>query len=430
MKNTMCSKRILVVAIGATFAAFIGSATAHTQPQTAQSFVQSQRSSVAAPAATTTVASNDRRTSRGTRNKSGDEKRSQPAADKYPEATRKNPEAKATERNMRKMSKMGELYDEQKGAEARAIVDEIIADPKANSYEKAYSAQLGAQIAYDADDIATAIAYYKQVIELNGLDNNSHYGIMLNLAQLQQQEEQYAEAQTTFDRFFSETGSKDPTTMMVKGQGLYLMERYAEAAAIMQQAIEAEADPKPEWMALLMQAYVEGGNLDEAIRMGEQVAAKKPGDKRAQLNLVAIYQQADMPQKALAVLEKLRASNQLDTANEYKVLYSSYAGIEGRDQDVIDVINDGLQKGILEPDYNSYLALAQAYYFSDQPAQAITAYQKAAPLAADGETYLNLARVLQQENRIAEAKAAARQALAKGIKKAKDANVIIALPGN
>jgi tetratricopeptide (TPR) repeat protein len=112
------------------------------------------------------------------------------------------------------------------------------------------------------------------------------------------------------------------------------------------------------------------------------------------------------------------------------VLYSTYSGIEGREKDVIAVINEGLQKGALEPDYNTYVALAQAYYFSDQPAQAITAYQKAAPLAKDGEAYLNLARVLQQENRIPEAKAAARQALAKGIKKAKDANVIIALPGN
>jgi len=85
---------------------------------------------------------------------------------------------------------------------------------------------------------------------------------------------------------------------------------------------------------------------------------------------------------------------------------------------------------VLQPEYNTYIALAQAYYFPAQPAQAITAYQKAAPLAKDGETYLNLARVLQQENRIGEAKAAARQALARGIKREKDANLIIALPGN
>ena len=102
------------------------------------------------------------------------------------------------------------------------------------------------------------------------------------------------------------------------------------------------------------------------------------------------------------------------------MLFTTYAGIEGREKDVIAVITEGLDKGVLQPEYNTYVALAQAYYFSDQPAQAITAYQKAAPLAKDGETYLNMAKVLQQENRISEAKAAARQALAKGIKREKD----------
>ena len=44
-------------------------------------------------------------------------------------------------------------------------------------------------------------------------------------------------------------------------------------------------------------------------------------------------------------------------------------------------------------------------------------------------TALNLARVLRNESRIAEAKAAAKEALAKGVKKPKDANAILALPG-
>jgi len=59
---------------------------------------------------------------------------------------------------------------------------------------------------------------------------------------------------------------------------------------------------------------------------------------------------------------------------------------------------------------------------------AIDAYRKAAPLAADGETYLNLARLLWQEDRIPEAKEAAKQAMAKGLKKPEEAKKILALP--
>ena len=52
---------------------------------------------------------------------------------------------------------------------------------------------------------------------------------------------------------------------------------------------------------------------------------------------------------------------------------------------------------------------------------------EAAPLSKDGETYLNLARVLHSEGRIPEAKQAARDAKAKGVKNPADADKIINL---
>lgn len=409
MTNPKISQRILAVALGAAFLSMTGVATA---------------SPIGEPQARSGSRSADRASSRSS-------SKSQASVEQtYPEATRKEPTAKATERTSRKMTEMTRLFDADKREESRAIADEILADPKANGYEKAYVAQFAAQIAYEADDMDAAIAYFQKAIDADGLDNNAHYSIMLNLAQLQQQDEKYADSSATFDRFFAETRSNDPTALVVKGQGLYLMQRYDEAATTIKQAIAASDDPKPEWMSLLMQVYLDADNLGEAVIAAEQIAAAKPDDKRAQLNLASVYSQADMPDKAVAILEKLRNSGQLDSANEYKVLFTTYAGVEGREKDVVAVINEGLDKGVLQPEYNTYIALAQAYYFSDQPEQAITAYQKAAPLAKDGEAYLNLARVLQQENRIGEAKAAARQALAKGIKREKDANVIIALPGN
>ena len=60
--------------------------------------------------------------------------------------------------------------------------------------------------------------------------------------------------------------------------------------------------------------------------------------------------------------------------------------------------------------------------------KAIEAWQKAAPLAKDGEVYLNLATALWQEDRIPEAKQAAKSALEKGVKKPETAKKIIALP--
>ena len=76
---------------------------------------------------------------------------------------------------------------------------------------------------------AATIAYLKQAIEFNALDNNSHYQLMYMLAGVQLQEDQYAEGLATLDRYFAETKSQKPEEMALKGQGLYQAERYAEA---------------------------------------------------------------------------------------------------------------------------------------------------------------------------------------------------------
>jgi len=130
----------------------------------------------------------------------------------------------------------------------------------------------------------------------------------------------------------------------------------------------------------------------------------------------------------VAVLERLRTSGQMADERDYRQLYSSYANMDGKEKEVIAVINEGLEKGILKADQQTYLALAQSYYYSDQIQPAIEAWQKAAPLSKDGETYLNLAKVLWQENRIAEAKQAAKAALDKGLRKPEEARKILALP--
>lgn len=350
------------------------------------------------------------------------------AAVDYPEATRKA-DAKASSKASPKLQKMVDLYDDDKAQEAIAAANEIIANPAFNAYDHAFAAQIAAQASYDADDEAAAKKYLQQAIDFDGLDNNSHFGAMYMLAQLQLQDDQYAESLKTLDRFFAETKSTKPEQLVVKGNALYRLERYPEAATVLKQAIDASPDPKPEWQQLLMATYAESGNAAEATRMAEAVAAKNPNDKRAQMNLAAVYQQADMLDKSAAVLEKLRAAGQLTDDREYRQLYATYLNMDGREKDAIGVINEGLEKGVLKPDYQAYVALAQANYFAEQFGPAIDAYKKAAPLAPDGETYLNLARVLWQEDRIPEAKEAAKQAVAKGVKKPDDAKKILALPG-
>ncbi len=347
---------------------------------------------------------------------------------RYPEATRTEPKGKASSKMGSKLQKLFAAYNKDDYEQTRTLADEIIAAADANDYDRAVANQLGSQAAYNLDDNAATIEYLKRAIALDQLDNNGHFQAMVMLAQLQLQEEQYAEGLANLDKYFAESKSHKPEEMVIKGQALYQTEKYAEAIPVLKAAIAAASEPKDSWSQLLMASYAEAGQYAEAVKEAEALAAKNPADKKTQINLASMYMQADQMDQAAAVMDKLRASGQLTEEREYKQLYSIYANTENKEKDVIAVINEGLSKGILKPDYQVYLALAQSYYYSDQIPQAIEAWQKAAPLSPNGETYLNLARVLHSEGRIPEAKQAARAALAKGgLKNSADANKIINL---
>lgn len=340
----------------------------------------------------------------------------------YPGATRQEPDARASAKHAKALEQMFAAYQNDDAAAVTQAADAMIANPDANAYERAVSARLAGAILLNTDN-ARALSYLQKAVELNGLGNNDHYESLYLVSQLQLQAKQYAQALATIDTFLAETKSQKAEHLALKGNALYRLERYPEAAAQLKLAVAAE--PRADWSQLLMDSYAKAGQGGEAAKLAEQVATTNPNDKNAQLNLAATYMQSGQDAKAAAILDQLRKGGQLTDATDYRNLYAIYSNAGDKWPQAVAVIKEGMDKGVLKPDFQTYNALAQAYYFSAQPGPAIEAYRKAAPLAPDGETYLNLARALNNEGRAAEAREAAKQALAKGVKKPEDANRII-----
>ena len=345
---------------------------------------------------------------------------------RYAQATRDEPETKPSSRSSStRLGKLSDAYEAQDTAQIQVIADEILADEKSNAYEKSLASRIAGASLLNEDD-AKSLAYLQRALEFNGLKNEEHYEVMNIIAQLHAQGERYDEALATIERLQTETGTQDPSLLALKGNVLVRLERYPEAIALLKPLVDAP-DARPELQQMLMAAYAEGGQGAEASKLAEQIAARTPDDKRSQLNLAATYLQTDQYDKAAAVYEALRAKGELTEEREYRNLMASYLSLDDAQAKAIEVINEGLEKGILKPDHQTYVALAQAYYFGEpqQLTEAIGAYQKAAPLAPTGETWLNLAKLLSNEGRMPEAKQAAQSALDKGIKNPDEAKRIL-----
>lgn len=342
----------------------------------------------------------------------------------YPNSTREEPGVAASQRLLKQLNTLSEASNESDAAKGLPVADEILANSAANTYDKSMAALLAGQLLLNEDN-ERAVTYLNQAVETGGLDNNNHFQAMLIVAQLQAQENQYDQALASLDRYITESGSTDPKDQALKGNLLYRLERYPDAIATLKPLVDAGGEVDPQWQQILMASYAESGNNAEATRLAEQVAQATPDDKRSQVNLAVSYLQTDQNDKAIEVFERLRASGQLTEESEYRNLYALYLNSENKEREAIAVINEGLQKNILKEDYRTMAALGQANYFSEQIEPAIAAWRKAAPLAENGDTYLNLARVLHQEGRADEAKEAARQAIVKGLNSNTDAERII-----
>ncbi|HEX7987729.1 MAG TPA: tetratricopeptide repeat protein, partial [Duganella sp.] len=264
------------------------------------------------------------------------------------------------------------------------------------------------------DNNAGLVDLLQKAIAENGLDNNTHYAFMFELAQRQLIMQDYAGAQASAQRFLTETRSNKPEVLAIEGNAYYRLQKLPEAAEALRGAIANNPSADKSWTQMLVKIYYDMGKPDEAAKLAETMVATAPA-AGALIDLAITYRDSKQMDKAGEVIDRARKAGQLTDLRAYQTAFGIYAKLDGHEQDVIDTVNEGLKKGVLTGNLGAYNALAEAYYYSDQIDPAVAAWNQAAPLAKDGQIYLNLAIVLNQEQRFSAAKEAATKALAKGL---------------
>jgi len=348
---------------------------------------------------------------------------------KYPNASRVDPEPKPSRGVNKQLNKMFELSQEDgKVDEVLALAEEILNHPKAGNYDRAIAAQTAAYQWMEKDDYPKAIQYLQRAIDENALPNDTHFTIMLQIAQMQQAEDQLQAASATLKRLMDETKSDNPEIIGLQGSIYYQQEHCAEAIPVLKDAIaKAEAKGTKQqsaWSQILMACYSELEQPENAIELAKQLAAKDPDNIKPIQNLATVYLQAEKYAEATQVLEDAKNRGLLTTEKDYEQLYTLYHYAEQEDK-AIATVKEGLEKGILPPSEKAYKVVAEAYYLTERSNEAIDWYGKAAELSSDGESYLNQARLMYENDRYSEAKAAANKALSRSLRRPGDAWIII-----
>jgi tetratricopeptide (TPR) repeat protein len=348
------------------------------------------------------------------------------AAPLFPNATRVEPGLGVSEDMVDPINKLlAEVNGNKNNDDAIATAEKLASDKKANKYDLAMIFELEGFAHANKGDGADGVAYLQKSLDENALSNNEQYTLMLQLVQTELAIGQSDAGLVTLARVVAETKQDKPEYNGLRGRLYYQKKDYANAAQSLQKSVDGSEKPNPDDQKMLLESYFELKQPERAEKVGEDFLHAHPDDKAAILNLATIYQMAGQADKTLALLDDAHKRGLLTTADDYRQLYVLYSNVKGHENDSVAVINEGLQKGILQPNAEVYTVLAEDYYFTNQIPQAIDAYKKADAASTDGEAALNLAKVYNNEGRAVEAKASAQRALQKGIKHPEEARGII-----
>src|SRR6185312_415965 len=332
---------------------------------------------------------------------------------KYPNATRKEPKLEMSSGDQKDLNKAADLINDSKNDEAEPIIQKELANDKASKYAQAFAHTLQAQIYYEKDKSADAIAEYKKAIDMDALPNDAHFQTIYQIAQLQVQDEKYADALTTLDQWEKQTGSQTADELALKSNAYYRTDKFQDAVDTMKKAVSMTDKPNDSWTQILMASYFELNQYDQAAAVVQQQMQKDPSNKKLLNQLATIYIQADKPQQALDLMAKAKSQGLITTSDDYMQLAKLQAAAD-KYKDASATIQEGIHKGALKPSFDVYKLQGDVCTQGEDDKCAIDAYTKASPQAKDGNIDYQLGYLLFYSDRSKDAAEALSRAIQKG----------------
>lgn len=337
----------------------------------------------------------------------------EPVENPYPNATREDRKPDVSQRFYPQIIKAHDRLNEGDSERAKQDFEKFMTNDRLTAYERAIVLQGLAQIAYENDDIPSAVGYWRQALESDALPNKSHFELLYQIAQMHLIDEEYPQALAALDEWMRLTGSRTAEVLALRGNALYRTERFPEAIQAFDEAIAASEQPQASWLEMKMAANYDQENFAGAAEALEQLTRLQPNEVKHQINLAQLYIELEQTDKALGILQKLREENRLTTHEHWRQLYQLLAYAD-RQADAAAAIEAGLQSGALKPDAQVLRSLGDNYYVSEQIPKAIDAYARSAELSTDGLADQQRGHLLVDQERYAEAKEALTAALRKG----------------
>lgn len=285
-----------------------------------------------------------------------------------------------------------------------------------SDYEKATVNQYLGHLAAQREQYRDAIRYFSEAVRLNQMPNQTHFEMILQIAQLHNALEQYDEALEQLDFWFciSTEESKKVAEVWVLKASLHVQkEEYRESLDAINTAIEIAEEVPESWYRTKLGLLLELEDYRPAVDVAKILVEIDPDRKEYWSQLSGIYMELDEKEEAMGALHLAYRRGLLDRGSEYTQLAGLLQQMKAP-RLAAEVMQDGLEKGIIDRTASNWEMAAGAWYQARELDRSLYAYEKAGELSNSGKIDFQRASIMTAEENWEGVLTAATRALEKG----------------
>lgn len=320
-----------------------------------------------------------------------------------------------TEQTYNRMNEAFEMIGEEEYDAAYRELDNL-RNARLSDFEKASVEQAMGFITAQREQYEAAVRHFSEAVRLNQLPNQTHFEMILQIAQLYNALERYDEALEQLDFWFcvSTEDAKKVAEVWVLKASLHLQQDdYREALAAMNQAIEIAENVPESWYRTKLGILLELEEYRLAVDVAKILIEVNPDRKEYWSQLSGIYMELDENRNAMATLHLAYRRGLLDRGSEFTQLAGLLQQADAP-RLAAEVMQDGLEQGIIERTANNWEMTAGAWYEARELDRSLAAYEQAGELSDSGKIDFQRASIMTAEEDWEGTLAAATRALQKG----------------
>lgn len=325
------------------------------------------------------------------------------------------------------------LMDKEDYDAALEVVNEVAEDMEdRSSYDRVLINQLYGYIYSSQEQYGRAIKYFEAMVAEEEIPPGLRNDTLYNLGQLYMIEERYQESIETLRRWFKVAKNPQPNGYFLLAQAHMQQEDYKAALEPAEQGMEvakanlardrkaAKKKPKVEapdpirenWYQILLSLYFQTNQYEDAIGILRELLNLYP-KRDYWLQLQSAFFELGREWDQLGAMEAAYRQDLLIRSGEYENLAQLYMyhniPIKG-----VWVMEDGMERGIVEGNADTWELLANAYYNAKETEESVEPLRRAAKLTEDGNLYVRLGQSLMDLAQWDAAATAFQNALDKG----------------